>query len=122
MVYKVSDFVWGIFETYAEERKTRGNGYIAVEEIEGKTRERMNPEKFVRDTIPDVEASERECMGVYSRNTKELKAAFDAGDRAKFDEIVCADLAKTDEYRNKRTEEEWAEKEEQGEIDPGFTV
>lgn len=96
MVYKVSDFVWGIFETYAEERKTR-ESYIAVEEIEGKTRERMNPEKFIRDTIPDVEASERECMGVYSRNVEELKKAFDAGDRAKFDEIVKADLAETDE-------------------------
>lgn len=97
MVYKVSDFVWGIFETYAEERKERGNVYISPEEMEGKTRERMKPEKFVRDTIPDVEASERECMGVYSRNVEELKKAFDAGDRAKFDEIVKADLAETDE-------------------------
>lgn len=97
MVYKVSDFVWGIFETYAEERKTR-EGYISPEEIEGKTRERMNnPEKFVRDTTPDVEASERECIRVYNRNVEELKKAFDAGDRAKFDEIVKADLAEDEE-------------------------
>ena len=101
MVYKASDFVWGIFETYAEERKTR-EGYISPEEIEGKTRERMKPEKFVRDTIPDVEASERECIGVYNRNVKELKKAFDAGDRSKFNEIVKADLAEIDEYHKNK--------------------
>lgn len=82
----------------------------------------LGADEIVRDTLPDVKATETECLGVYNRNNKELKAAFEAGDRAKFDEIVKADLAEIDEYRNKKQEEEWAEREGVGEIDPGFGV
>lgn len=102
----MSEFIWMVFDQFAEERKEVGaDGFVSPKKVQAKVREKIGDATVITDTLGQ-EVHESKAMACFSDNQKALKKAYDAGDKDAFAEIVYADQAQIDAYYEEKRKQE----------------